>query len=324
MVENINNNKILVVSHVADIDGMGSVILANYLYNKKIDYILCEVTTLIGVFNKDLSNYDVIYICDLPLSNEVIEYLKNHEEITKKVKHFDHHESEVEKSNTYDFVNEVIELDGRLTCGTEIFYRHLLTVDNSEVINNDFFKEMVEGIRNNDTWDFKRTGDTIGTKLASIHAFMGSVSFINYMSNYEIKDHFYFTDVFLDIIDALEKKKERYIENALNNVYYTTFKEYKMGVIISEQYRSYLGNDIAEKNPDKVDFVLIISFERMSCSLRTCRDDIDLGIIANEFTTVGGGHKKAAGFPMNDESAPKIQKIINEYFDNFLCSYNKK
>ena len=39
---NNNNNKILVISHIADIDGMGSIILANKYYDNKIDYVLAE------------------------------------------------------------------------------------------------------------------------------------------------------------------------------------------------------------------------------------------------------------------------------------------
>ena len=98
-------------------------------------------------------------------------------------------------------------------------------------------------------------------------------------------------------------------------MYKTTYKEYKIGISISEQYRSILGNEICLMNPD-IDFVLIINFERMSCSLRCTRNDIDLGLIAREFVSDSGGHKKAAGFPINDESLEKIKKILDEYLNN--------
>ena len=68
MIKRINNDKILMISHMADIDGMGSVILADKFYNNQVDYILAETKDLANLFETfDFSNYDVIYLCDLPL-----------------------------------------------------------------------------------------------------------------------------------------------------------------------------------------------------------------------------------------------------------------
>ena len=50
MIKNINNNKIIMITHIADIDGMGSLILAKKHYSN-IDYILCEINELIEVFS---------------------------------------------------------------------------------------------------------------------------------------------------------------------------------------------------------------------------------------------------------------------------------
>lgn len=94
MIKKINNNKILMISHMADIDGMGSVILADKFYNNQVDYILAETKDLANLFKTfDFSNYDVIYLCDLPLIPSAIEVLDKHEEIISKLKHFDHHSS---------------------------------------------------------------------------------------------------------------------------------------------------------------------------------------------------------------------------------------
>ena len=54
----------------------------------------------------------------------------------------------------------------------------------------------------------------------------------------------------------------------------------------------------------------------MSCSLRCKRDDINLGLIAQEFVSSSGGHRKAAGFPINSESIEKIKPYIIELLDN--------
>ena len=41
MIKQINNNKILIISHLADIDGMGSIILGKF-YFKEFDYLLAD------------------------------------------------------------------------------------------------------------------------------------------------------------------------------------------------------------------------------------------------------------------------------------------
>ena len=90
-----------------------------------------------------------------------------------------------------------------------------------------------------------------------------------------------------------------------------------MAVTINEQYRSLLGDYICKKNKD-IDFVLIINFERLSCSLRCEKDNVDVSVIASEFHHNGGGHPKASGFILDKYSLPKIKKYIDLYLQN-IC-----
>ena len=92
-----------------------------------------------------------------------------------------------------------------------------------------------------------------------------------------------------------------------------------MAVTINEQYRSLLGNYICNKNKD-IDFVLIINFERFSCSLRCEKDGVDVSVIASEFQHDGGGHTKSSGFILDSESIPKIKKYVDLYLDN-ICKW---
>lgn len=73
-----------------------------------------------------------------------------------------------------------------------------------------------------------------------------------------------------------------YINYANKYLLITTYQDYKIGVTISEAYRSQLGDSICSMHPE-IAFILIINFSRMSCSLRTVRDDLDLGIICQNF-----------------------------------------
>lgn len=70
MIKQINNNKILIISHLADIDGMGSIILGKF-YFKAFDYLLAD-----NNYDFDLetdinaADYETIYICDLGFTDK--------------------------------------------------------------------------------------------------------------------------------------------------------------------------------------------------------------------------------------------------------------
>ena len=308
MIKSIKNNKKLIISHQADIDGMGSVIIAKKIFGD-IDYILCEVKDLESIFQTDLSMYESIYGCDLKISEELENLI-----LSKglNVRWFDHHGTTVRENNA-PFVTATVTLNDQKTCGTELFYNEM--VNSYDSINNDFFKELVEGIRANDTWDEEKESFKLGTKLTSIYTLLGPVDFIETILSFDDSEGFKLPEIFEMVATSDQERTKRYIENANINLYKTTYKDYKIGVSISEQYRSILGNEICLLNPD-IDFVLIINFERMSCSLRCKRDDINLGLIAQEFVSSSGGHRKAAGFPINSESIEKIKPYIIELLDN--------
>ena len=67
----INGNKVLVISHEDDIDGLGGVILG-YLAFKDVDYMLIHIKeqTEIVDFVKN-SNYEKVFITDLGLDDKI-------------------------------------------------------------------------------------------------------------------------------------------------------------------------------------------------------------------------------------------------------------
>lgn len=311
MLKQINNNKILVISHIADIDGMGSVILSKF-YFKDIDYLLAENNHDYDLEKDiDVSNYDTIYVCDLNFNDKNLEYILNNPEVAAKIKNFDHHESE-EWKNKYSFINEVIYLNDRLTCATELFYNYLLTLPNSEILKSKFFKEFVEAVRSLDTWTFKETNNNLGPDLAVLHGYLGAVKFINLISSLDCSDTFYLPESYEDIINIQNETKKRDVANYLSKSKVIEYNNYKIAVSISEGYRSDVGDTMMNKYSD-ADFALIINFYRNTCSLRTNNDKYDMGLIAKEFTQNGGGHKRAAGFQFDEESIPKIINIISKY-----------
>lgn len=312
MIRKQENNKILIISHMADCDGMGSVILG-IKYFKNIDYILCEASDLECLLKEDLSNYEQIFICDLPLFRETINVIENNSYLKEHLKHFDHHESSV-SDNNLSFVNEVISINGLTVSATYLFYQYLKSL--GDKLNKKFYEEFVEGVRAYDIWD--KNGDfELGKKITNVFTLMEPVSFIDYICSLDDSKEFMITKEIEDLILSNEKKMNNYFEKAYEKIVITDYKGYKMAVTINEQYRSLLGNYICNKNKD-IDFVLIINFERFSCSLRCEKDGVDVSAIASEFQHDGGGHTKSSGFILDSESIPKIKKYVDLYLDN-IC-----
>lgn len=312
MIRKQNNNKILIISHIADCDGMGSVILG-IKYFQNIDYILCESIDLEELLKEDFSNYEQIFICDLPFSKETINVIENNNYLKEHLKHFDHHESSV-SDNTYSFINEVISINGLKVSATYLFYQYLNFL--SDKLNKRFYKEFVEGVRAYDIWD-KNGNFELGKKITNVFTLMEPISFIEYICSLNDSDEFKITKEIENLIISNEMKMNNYFEKAYEKIVITDYKGYKMAVTINEQYRSLLGEYICNKNKD-IDFVLIINFERLTCSLRCEKDNVDVSILAQEFHPKGGGHIKASGFILDKYSLPKIKKYIDLYLQN-IC-----
>lgn len=312
MIRKQENNKILIISHMADCDGMGSVILG-IKYFKNIDYILCEASDLECLLKEDFSNYEQIFICDLPFFKETINVIEDNSYLKEHLKHFDHHESSV-RDNNHSFVNEVISINGLTVSATYLFYQYLKSL--SDKLNKKFYEEFVEGVRAYDIWD--KNGDfELGKKITNVFTLMEPVSFIDYICSLDDSKEFMITKEIDNLILSNEKKMNNYFEKAYEKIVITDYKGYKMAITINEQYRSLLGNYICNKNKD-IDFVLIINFERFSCSLRCEKDGVDVSVIASEFQHDGGGHTKSSGFTLDSESIPKVKKYIDLYLDN-IC-----
>lgn len=312
MIRKQENNKILIISHIADSDGMGSIILG-IKYFENIDYILCESSDLEDLLKEDFRNYEQIFICDLPFYKETINVIENNVYLKEHLKHFDHHESNV-SDNTYSFVNEVISVNDLKVSATYLFYQYLISL--SDKLNKKFYRKFVEGIRAYDIWD--KSGDfELGKKITSVFILMEPISFINYICSLDDSNEFKITKEIDDLILSNEKKMNDYFEKAYEKIIITDYNCYKMAVTINEQFRSLLGNYICNRNKD-IDFVLIINFERLSCSLRCEKDGVDVSAVASEFHHNGGGHTKASGFTLDSESIPKIKRYIDLYLEN-IC-----
>src|SRR5574344_2917825 len=119
-------NKILLITHKADLDGAMPIILAKLVFDnvEDISVELNEVDETLKNKLNNINDYDKIYITDLNVSKEMAEMIDHNELYKNKIEIYDHHISAIEL-NKYSFDNLVVEKDNKKECGTSLFHKHL-------------------------------------------------------------------------------------------------------------------------------------------------------------------------------------------------------
>ena len=307
-------DRILLITHDADMDGMGCAILANIIFDN-LDVIYTNPDDLESILldlinSKKHLEYKEIFITDLGLRNSCYEIIESN--LKDKLLHFDHHQTD--KSCSWSTV--LIDIDGFKPSATSIFYDYLLDrFKDNEILKKDSTSELVEAIRSYDTYQFKQTGNMLGYKLTNVFVNIERNELLHSILErlYSNDTSFNLTDEEIKINDRCDKELEEYLDYCDKNLIRIKFLDYNVGLSISNKYRSSVGNLLSEKYKDELDFILIADYERESFSIRTV-NDINVGNIAA--TLGGGGHDKAAGFPMNDETL----KLTSPYFDRNILN----
>ena len=302
MKENLGKNNKLIISHIADVDGMSSVILAKAHF-ENIDYCLVEFSELETIIKKLINEklylqYDEIFITDVSFRTSTLELVDSCEELKRRIKHFDHHASEVDVAKKYSFVNEVIDRDGKKVCGTTLFYDY---IKDDFKYKSEYLDKYLEAVRSYDTMG-PLCGNDYGNNLTTLFGLIGIDNFINKFTNgIKSKQDPLNEDDMALINRELEARKD-YVDLCDKNLIRIELDNYNVGVSISEQYRSVVGNDLSQKYQDELDYILIINFMRNQFSFRTVKNDVNVGELAKKYSKDGGGHPKAAGMPIDKDT----------------------
>lgn len=300
--------KILLFTHIADIDGINNIVLAKKAF-KKIDYVLCEANEidkeLINNWYK-LKNYDYIFITDLCPSDEMALKINN-SELVNKLKVFDHHQSALDKlTKKYPFINIKVKDKNGMCCGTSLFYKYLIT--NNYLKRIITLDKMVELTRKYDTWEWKKDNDVEACYLTYLFNAWGIKKYINKMLNKVDNAIFNFTNKELKTIATWLQEFNAKIKNIVDKMVYIKIDNYKAGIVTSSyQYR----NDIAEYIKDNnynIDFIVIVFNDKNSVSYRAIKENVDVNQIAQRFG--GGGHEKAASSPITDAQKKDLIKYL--------------
>ena len=203
----------LLISHIADLDGISPVILMNLL-DIDFEYELFEIGE-INEFIKEridsdyFDKYDDIYITDLSVSKDIVLKILS-SKYKYKFKLFDHHKS-AEWLNEYEFATVMEEVNGFKECGTTLFYQYLIKTFDNDILKKENVVTYIECVREEDTWQFTELKDD-ADNINNLLGFYGNDEFIElYTDKLKNNSKLYFDKYELKIINALNRKKQDYL-----------------------------------------------------------------------------------------------------------------
>ena len=303
--------KRLLFTHGADIDGMGSAILARLAF-VDIDIIYArnvsdlEVKFINEYESGRLYEYDIVYITDLSLKMDIADKVYSDEKLKDKLYLFDHHETALSSGlNKYKNVNVHVELNGVKTCGTELFYLYL---KENEYLNDTIaISEFVEKVRREDNWEWENYDDIVAHDLAILFNAIGIERFVASMVELlkEEKDAFKLNDT---LINEVENKKEK-IKMAIESSKRFVRKEIIDGIktlilFITYEYRNDVADYFKKNNDIDFDVVAMIALDNDQISIRSLKPNNYARILAEKYG--GGGHDTAAAIPLDYNNKSKI------------------
>lgn len=301
-----------------DLDGISCAILAKLAWKDQVDVTFCalpsDVTnSLLKLYKEEAwKRYNLIFVTDLSFDASIVKECPKFKNVLRL---FDHHQTSVEPFKPYvKWATVLVTLDGRNTCGTELFYRYLRK--KGLVGNRDYYVELV---RLYDTWDWVKTTSKLPNHLSNLVFKLGLPYFYHTFTErlmyHDVTELNLFNQYERDILSYEEQRERTDVDSFLSQVYFCEVKTndyfkhdtYRIGVIFNASYySSLLGNEMCSKLG--VDIALMVNLNRNRIEVRTARDDIDLGTIMRDLYN-GGGHAKAAGGNIN-LAHEVIQKLI--------------
>ena len=297
------DKKILLISHIADEDGITPVILAKLVY-KEVDVILTNPNEVDEYVKDNIDKYEIIHITDLSISEDYAKEIEKDEAKRKKIKIFDHHETAL-PLNKYSFAKVVVEESGYKQSGTTLYYKYLLKKSNNKILRKKSTKGLIEQVRLIDTYDFKTDKDKEAINLDYLFSILGRENYIEYFSNY-IKENekFEYSKREKFLIKIQKDKIDNYIKQKDKEVIFASIDGYNVALVYAESNRSLLGNYLTEKY--NIDFAIIINISK-SISYRG-KDKVDLSVFSSNYG--GGGHKNASGSPLPKDTLQIITKTL--------------
>lgn len=287
-----------------DLDGVACGIVARCAFGKRVDVRYNSVSSLDAQIGRFLEKHrgkpkrgdGMLFVTDLTVNAESEEGLARYVSEGGRVRLLDHHRTALHLNRNAWANVQLAYDDGRLTSAASLLYEYL--VQHGLLPSRRALSQFVELVRQYDTWEWERRGNTRAKRLNDLFYIMSPDEFEETMiERVQREDDFEFTEFEEKLLELEEEKIERYVRRKRRELTQTFVGERCVGVVYAESYHSELGSTLGKEFPH-LDYIAILNPGGKKISLRTVRDDVDVSEVAGEFG--GGGHAKAAGCPMTE------------------------
>ena len=306
--------KVLLFTHSQDIDGMGCAVLARKAFG---DYTLVptktfEITKNVEKYieSKAIYDFDKIFVTDLCIKEPVLKFIDNDEILKNRLLVLDHHKTEIEEGNNkYDFVNIIVQKNGRKESGTSLFYNYL--IQNNYLQRSNILDELVEWTRQYDVWDWESKNNINARNLHVLFEVLGYDAYLKIINDKVDKlNSIVFNNYEKEVIDKFNKEMEKDILNILNDMKCVDLSIdgniFKVGFVkCPYKYRNDMNKFIKKNNVYNIDAVGMIMTDIETVSYRQVKD-VDVSIISKYFG--GKGHRGAGS---NLQENEKFKMVIN-------------
>lgn len=274
-----------------DMDGVGCAVLLSKAFPDIEIYFIdyAEVNEVIGdyLINHRTNDYE-IWITDMSVDADMAEILNSR----GKVNLIDHHATAKWLQEKYNWAY------------VDVSYSATMHVYNllSTIIELGDYKAFAELVDNYDTWGYGTHPTDEAQSLNKLLQVMGKYRWLNRFNKVSSVKMSTVENV---LIELDIEKEQKYIQDSVRvAVTMTDPQGYTYALLSADQYISQVGNYLIDNYP-QLEYVILLDMRLNKASLRG-RGNVDLGKMAKLLG--GGGHKRAAGFPM-DNPAYKLYLI---------------
>jgi len=265
-----------VILHIThnDLDGVSCGILLNK-YLKDVETIYCNYAQVDDALIENARLADRVIISDLSPSRRAYERVMGEVEVIV----IDHHQTSTWLN---EYPGNVHDMN---MCASMLVHQWL----KGEGYDVSAYDDYVDCVNDFDLWKLKRE-DSLEMNMLFMK--YGIYRFYDrFIKNSSPK----FNEMEKVILELETEKRDFYIKKASSRaIEYKDRDGLKVFIVFAEEYNSELGNHIIVEMD--ADYVVLVNMQMMKASLRSRRE---VSIVEIAEMNGGGGHKNAAGFPID-------------------------
>lgn len=294
--------KILMFTHT-DLDGHGCFIVAKSFCNF-VRYYMCEPSNVEAKMTEhrgEVPEYDLVLLTDLSVSKSFAEEFHTYCK-TKGIPFFilDHHPT-AKELETLPFANITIEKDGKTVCGTTLTYDFFVEQTGKKDRTLEAYCEIV---RQYDVWDWKKNDYLLPKQYNTLLELFGVKDFTAMIQKKLRRKDFTLSPFESSVYKIEETRIKNEVISQMKRMERREIQGYQCGIVFTSNGTPELYDEIMKD--ETIDIAISIGY--YGCSVRTKKENIDVGQFAKQFG--GGGHPGAGGIGVSAEVREKAFEMI--------------